>query len=86
VLNLWYANGTAAGVPMDITVNGVPVAPGLVFDRTPAWDDWETRTLVTALRSGTNTIRATATTAAGGPHLDGLEVQLQPAGGRRPAG
>jgi hypothetical protein len=78
-LNLWYANATTVNRPMDITVNGVLVADDLAFDRTPAWTDWETRTLVTALRKGRNTIRATATTAAGGPNLDGLEVHPAPA-------
>jgi Polysaccharide lyase len=77
-LNLWYANATTVGRPMDVTVNGVPVAPGLAFDNTPAWTDWETRTLITNLHFGLNTVRATATTAAGGPNVDSLEVQ-QPA-------
>jgi hypothetical protein len=75
-LNLWYANATPVVRPMDITVNGVLVAPGLTFERTPAWNDWETRTLVTPLRRGANAVRATATTAVGGPNLDSLEVQL----------
>ncbi len=77
-LNLWYANATTTVRPMDITVNGTVIAPGLAFDRTPAWNDWETRTLITNLHAGVNIIRATATTAAGGPNLDSLEVQ-QPA-------
>jgi hypothetical protein len=77
-LNLWYANATPVSRPMDVTVNGVPVAHDLAFDRTPAWDDWETRTLVTPLRFGINTIRLTATTAAGGPNVDSVEIQ-QPA-------
>ncbi|HEY3001024.1 MAG TPA: hypothetical protein VGJ44_01630 [Kribbellaceae bacterium] len=77
-VNLWYANATTTNRPMDITVNGVLIADDLVFDRTPAWDDWETRTLITPLHAGVNTIRATATTAAGGPNLDSVEVQ-QPA-------
>jgi hypothetical protein len=77
-LNLWYANATTTVRPMDITVNGTVIAPGLAFDRTPAWNDWETRTLVTNLHAGINIIRATATTGAGGPNLDSLEVQ-QPA-------
>jgi Polysaccharide lyase/Carbohydrate binding module (family 35) len=76
-LNLWYANAADAR-PMDVTVNGVTVAAGLSFDRTPAWNDWETRTLITNLRFGINTIRVTATTAAGGPNLDSLDIQ-QPA-------
>jgi hypothetical protein len=75
VLNVWYANATTTPRPMDVTVNGVTVASGLVFDRTPAWNDWETRTILVDLRPGPNIVRATATTAAGGPHLDSIEVQ-----------
>jgi hypothetical protein len=74
-LNLWYANATPVHRPMDITVNGVLVAHDLDFGNTPAWTDWETRTLVVALAPGRNTIRATATTPAGGPNLDSIEVE-----------
>ncbi len=75
VLNLWYANATPTSRPMDITVNGVPVATALDFGTTPAWSDWESRTVLVDLRRGPNAIRATAATAAGGPHIDSLEVQ-----------
>jgi hypothetical protein len=75
VLNIWYANATTTTRPMDVTVNGVLVAAGLVFDRTPAWNDWETRTVLVDLKPGRNTIRATATTAAGGPNVDSVEIQ-----------
>jgi hypothetical protein len=77
-VNLWYANATTTVRPMDVTVNGALVADELAFNRTPAWNDWETRTVLTNLRAGFNTIRATATTAAGGPNVDSVEVQ-QPA-------
>jgi hypothetical protein len=77
-LNVWYANATDTVRPMDVTVNGVTVSAGLSFDRTPAWNDWETRTLITNLRFGFNTIRVTAPTAAGGPNVDSLDIQ-QPA-------
>jgi hypothetical protein len=75
-LTFRYANGTTTSRPMDITVNGVLIAGGLSFIPTPAWNDWDTRTVVTDLRAGTNTIRATATTANGGPNLDNLEMAL----------
>jgi hypothetical protein len=73
-LNIWYANATPVARPMDVTVNGVRVAENLSFDRTPAWNDWETRTLVSPLHAGLNTVRVTATTARGAPHLDAIEV------------
>ena len=74
-LNVWYANATPTARPMDVTVNGTLVAGGLSFDRTPAWNDWETRTLITTLHAGVNRIRVTSSTAVGGPHVDSLEVQ-----------
>jgi hypothetical protein len=73
-LNLWYANATTVNRPMDVTVNGIPVAH-LDFGNTPAWTDWESRTLVVTLNPGPNTIRATASTASGGPNVDALEVE-----------
>jgi hypothetical protein len=78
VLTVRYANATPTNRPLDIAVNGGPVADDLAFGRTPAWDDWETRTVVATLRAGANTVRATAPTAAGGPNLDGVQVDVAP--------
>jgi len=75
-LTFRYANGTTTGRPMDIAVNGTVVAAALAFNRTPAWDDWDTRTVRTSLRAGANTIKATATTSNGGPNLDNVEVEV----------
>jgi hypothetical protein len=74
-LRLRYSNGTAANRPMDITVNGTPAATGLAFAGTGAWATWQTKTLTVNLRAGANTIRATATTANGGPNVDYLDVE-----------
>src|SRR3954452_17288091 len=63
-INLWYANGTQNARPMDVTVNGALVADELSFDKTPAWNDWETRTLTAELHPGFNKIRVTASTAS----------------------
>jgi alpha-L-fucosidase len=73
-LTFRYANGTAVGRPMDITVNGTLAAGGVAFDPTGAWPNWTTRTLTVPLEAGANTVRATATTANGGPNLDRLSV------------
>jgi hypothetical protein len=73
-LTFRYANGTTTTRPMDITVNGSLAADDLSFIPTTAWNDWDTRTVVVNLRAGTNTIRATSSTASGGPNLDNLEV------------
>jgi alpha-L-fucosidase len=73
-LTFRYANGTTANRPMDVTVNGTLVADELAFPPTGAWTTWQTVTTTAPLNAGTNTIRATATTANGGPNVDYLEV------------
>ncbi|MEV2271275.1 glycosyl hydrolase family 28 protein [Nonomuraea africana] len=69
-----FANGTTANRPMDIAVNGAVVAASKAFNGTGAWTTWQTTTVSAQLTGGTNTVKATATTANGGPNLDYLEV------------
>jgi hypothetical protein len=73
-LTLRYASGTTTNRPMTITVNGTAVATSLAFDATANWDTWADRSLTAALAAGANTVRATATTANGGPNVDKLTV------------
>ncbi|MEV0347569.1 carbohydrate-binding protein [Nonomuraea sp. NPDC050680] len=73
-LTLRFANGTAANRPMDVTVNGTLVSDELAFDPTANWDTWTTRSITVPLNAGANTIRATATTAGGGPNLDRITI------------
>jgi len=73
-LRLRYSNGSTASRPMDIVVNGDVVAAGQAFNPTTSWDTWGTVTVAVTLAAGTNTVRATATTVAGGPNVDYLEV------------
>jgi hypothetical protein len=77
-LTIGYANGTTTDRPMDVSVNGTLVANDLSFLNTLAWDQWETRTIVTSLRAGANTIRLSAVTANGGPNLDYLDLRMPP--------
>jgi len=72
-LTFRFANGTTTDRPMNIIVNGASVAT-LSFPGTGAWTTWQTRTVTVNLAAGDNTIRATATTANGGPNLDYLEA------------
>lgn len=72
-----YANGTATNRPMDITVNGVLVAH-LAFVSTTSWDVWQGTALTVSVPAGPITIRATATTAVGGPNLDSLTFEVRP--------
>lgn len=69
-----FANGTTADRPMDITVNATAVAGPLAFSPTGAWTTWNTATITVPLNAGANTIRATATTAGGGPNVDNITV------------
>jgi hypothetical protein len=69
-----YANASTVNRPMDIAVNGVLASDELAFPSTTNWDTWATQTITAAVNAGTNTIRATATTADGGPNLDRLSV------------
>jgi hypothetical protein len=71
---LRYANGTTLNRPMNITVNGTVVSAGHAFTPTGGWASWATTTLTVQLSAGTNKIRATATTANGGPNVDKITV------------
>lgn len=73
-LAIRYANGTTTNRPMDITVNGTVVSAGQAFNPTANWDTWVTSSLTIPLKSGANTIRATATTASGGPNVDKIKI------------
>jgi hypothetical protein len=68
-----FANGTTVNRPMDITVNGTGVA-SVSFNGTGSWDTWQTASITANLNAGSNTVKATATTANGGPNLDKLTV------------
>jgi glucose/arabinose dehydrogenase len=76
-LTFRYANGTTVNRPMDITVNGNSAALDLAFNPTTNWDTWADQTISVTLTAGSNKVRATATTANGGPNLDRLRVTGQ---------
>ncbi len=69
-LSIGYANGTTADRPADITVNGTTIAAGTSFPPTANWDTWAIKTIAVPVHAGTNTVRITATAAAGNPNLD----------------
>jgi len=71
-LTFRFANGTTTNRPMAIAVNGTTVAAAQAFGGTGNWDTWKTVTVTATLNAGTNTVRATATTANGGPNVDSL--------------
>ncbi|MFG2956720.1 PQQ-dependent sugar dehydrogenase [Streptomyces sp. NPDC048291] len=69
-----FANGTDTDRPMDISVTGTVVASGVSFPATADWNTWVTKTVNVPLTAGSNKIRATATTANGGPNLDKVSL------------
>lgn len=69
-----YANGTSVDRPMDISVGGTVVASAVSFPATADWNTWTTKTVNVPLTAGSDKIRATATTANGGPNLDRISV------------
>ncbi|AKJ09596.1 oxidoreductase [Streptomyces incarnatus] len=73
-VTLRYANGTTADRPMDLSVNGTVVAPAVSFPGTADWNTWAAKSVTVTLKAGSNKIRATATTANGGPNLDRLSL------------
>lgn len=74
-LALRNANGTTTNRPMSVAVNGTVVAPAQAFAPTGAWTNWQTVPVTATLQAGANTVRISATTAAGGPNIDYLERQ-----------
>jgi alpha-L-fucosidase len=68
-----YANGTADNRPVSLMINGT-AAGNINFPGTGDWTTYSTATTSVTLSTGVNTIRATATTAAGGPNADYLDV------------
>jgi exo-1,4-beta-D-glucosaminidase len=69
-----FSNGTTVNRPMTITVNGTTVATAMAFGSTTNWDTWATAMVHVDLAAGANTIKATATTANGGPNVDKITV------------
>jgi alpha-L-fucosidase 2 len=80
-LTFRYANGSTADRPMDIGVNGAVVARNVSFPPTGNWDTWGTVSVSGSVSGGANRVRATATTAAGGPNVDRLDVTFGGSGG-----
>ncbi|MEW1843390.1 CBM35 domain-containing protein [Nonomuraea angiospora] len=72
-LTLRYANGTTVNRPMSVAVNGATVQTR-DFPGTGSWDTWADAALTVSLNAGVNTVRATGTTANGGPNVDRLSV------------
>src|SRR5262249_14815145 len=56
--------------------------PGASFPSTTNWDTWQNKSFTVPVNAGTNTIRATSTTAAGGPNVDFLEIDVAAAPGQ----
>lgn len=77
-LKFRYANGTTTNRPMSIAGSTVD------FPSTGNWDTWAEASLTVNLNAGVNLVRATATTANGGPNLDKLSVTGSTGGDTQP--
>jgi hypothetical protein len=75
-ITIRYSNGTTAGRPADIAVNGTVVAAASAFNSTTNWDTWANKTITAPVNAGANTIRVTATTANGPANLDYLDFDV----------
>ncbi len=73
-LTFRYANGGGGDRRGAITVNDTVQVGNVSFGATGSWRTWSTAKLNVVLKQGTNKIRVTANTAAGGPNLDGMDV------------
>ncbi|HCT80923.1 MAG TPA: carbohydrate-binding protein [Micromonosporaceae bacterium] len=74
LLKFGYANGATVDKPMTVTVNGAIVGT-VAFAPTGAWTTWVTAPANTSFNAGSNVVRLTATTAAGGPNVDYVDVE-----------
>jgi len=68
------SNGTTTSRPLSVAVNGATANASLAFGSTTTWDTWADVTQTVTLNAGANTVRASATTANGGPNLDKITV------------
>jgi lysophospholipase L1-like esterase len=83
-LAIRHANGTTTNRPADVLVNGVVVQAAAAFNPTGAWSTWVTTVLTVSVRSGSNTIRLTPTTANGLTNIDYVEVDVNGTGSPTP--
>jgi uncharacterized delta-60 repeat protein len=79
MLEFRYANGGTVDRPLELSVNGAVVVPGLWFGPTGSWTTWGTSSARATLAAGPNRVRVTAT-GRSGPNLDSLTLHLAPAG------
>lgn len=68
-----YSNGSSGNRQCALSANG-SAAGNISFGPTTGWATWSVQEITASLNSGSNTIRLTANTSAGGPNLDSYEV------------
>ncbi|GAA1671487.1 rhamnogalacturonan lyase [Glycomyces endophyticus] len=73
-LAIRYAHGATDTRSADIVVNGATVAAASAFPATGGWTSWSTKTVSVPLNAGSNTIRLSASSAAGLANIDYVEV------------
>lgn len=74
-LEFRYANGSTTSRPLQILVNGIAIGT-IACAPTGAWTTWKTVSLANvALPAGAVTIKAVASTAAGGANVDSMAIK-----------
>ncbi|MDP4182709.1 MAG: carbohydrate-binding protein [Bacillota bacterium] len=73
-LSFIYSNGTTVNRPMEVMVNNNVAVSNLDFNSTETWTTWSNVGIKVNLNAGNNLVRATATTANGGPNIDYIDV------------
>ncbi|HZK80395.1 MAG TPA: carbohydrate-binding protein, partial [Humisphaera sp.] len=71
-----YANGGTTNRPLSVVVNGTTLT-SITCPPTGSWTTWEMLTVVATLKTGSNTIKTTATSTSGGPDLDSLTINKE---------
>jgi rhamnogalacturonan endolyase len=74
-LAIRYAHGGTDTRSSDVIVNGATVQAASAFPATGAWTTWSTKTVTVPVNAGANTIRLTASTAAGLANIDYIELE-----------
>jgi hypothetical protein len=82
-LSYRFANGATTSRPMTITVDGASIG-SVSFPVTGSWTSWSSASISASLSAGSHVVRATSTTANGGPNLDSLTVTDGGGGGGAP--
>jgi hypothetical protein len=73
-LAIRYAHGGNDSRSSNVVVNGTTVQSASAFSATGAWNSWSTKTVTVPVNAGSNTVELVASTSAGLPNIDYVEL------------